>query len=86
MVGMNKNKNYNNEVEDIYEKIMRYTLTELLREANRLGVRTNSTNVYGMGMIIDDMMRVICKNKNIPTLIDDDIYFGVSDELKLWLD
>jgi hypothetical protein len=39
-----------------------------------------------MGMIIDDMMRVICKNKNIPTLIDDDIYFGVSDELKLWLD
>ena len=77
---MNKNKNYNNEVEDIYENIMRYTLTELLREANRLGVRTNSTNVYGMGM------RVICKNKNIPTLIDDDIYFGVSDELKLWLD
>ena len=65
---------------------MRYTLAELLREANRLGVRTNSTNVYGMGMIIDDMMRVICKNKNIPTLIDDDIYFGVSDELKLWLD
>tara|TARA_R100000781_G_scaffold107183_1_gene71367 strand:- start:472 stop:723 length:252 start_codon:yes stop_codon:yes gene_type:complete len=83
---MNKNKNYNNEVEDIYEKIMRYTLTELLREANRLGVRTNSTNVGEMGMIIDDMIRVICKNKNIPTQKNDDIYFGVSDELKLWLD
>tara|TARA_R100000742_G_C4229384_1_gene51315 strand:- start:472 stop:723 length:252 start_codon:yes stop_codon:yes gene_type:complete len=83
---MNKNKNYNNEVEDIYEKIMRYTLTELLREANRLGVRTNSTNVGEMGMIIDDMIRVICKNKNIPTQKNDDIYFGVSEELKLWLD
>ena len=86
MVGMNKNKNYNNEVKYIYDTIMKYNLTELIREANRLGVRTNTTNVYGMGMIIDDMIRVICKNKNIPTLIDDDIYFSVSDELKLWLD
>ena len=83
---MNKNKNYHNEVKYIYDTIMKYNLTELIREANRLGVRTNTTNVYGMGMIIDDMMRVVCKNKNIPTLIDDDIYFGVSDELKLWLD
>ena len=83
---MNKNKDYHNEVKYIYDTIMKYNLTELIREANRLGVRTNTTNVYGMGMIIDDMMRVICKNKNIPTLIDDDIYFGVSDELKLWLD
>ena len=83
---MNKNKDYHNEVKYIYDTIMKYNLTELIREANRLGVRTNTTNVYGMGMIIDDMMRVVCKNKNIPTLIDDDIYFGVSDELKLWLD
>ena len=83
---MNKNKDYHNEVKYIYDTIMKYNLTQLIREANRLGVRTNTTNVYGMGMIIDDMMRVVCKNKNIPTLIDDDIYFGVSDELKLWLD
>ena len=53
---MNKNKNYHNEVKYIYDTIMKYNLTELIREANRLGVRTNTTNVYGMGMIIDDMM------------------------------
>jgi len=83
---MNKNKNYHSEVKCIYDTIMKYNLTELIREANRLGVRTNTTNVYEMGMIIDDMMRVVCKNKNIPTLIDDDIYFGISDNNKLWLD
>ena len=83
---MNKNKDYHNEVKYIYDTIMKYNLTELIREANRLGVRTNTTNVYEMGMIIDDMMRVVCKNKNIPTLIDDDIYFGISDNNKLWLD
>lgn len=78
-----KNKIYKHydEVRVIYKSILSLELQDLIKECNQYSVRITHTNLYGLDMIIDDLLRQKCIENDIPIEYEDDIYFGVEYDL-----
>lgn len=69
------------EVRNIYEEILSLDLQELIMKCHKYEVRIKNNNLHGLDMVIDELLREICRERNIPTEYENDLYFGVEYDL-----
>lgn len=74
------NKNVE-EVRSIYADILSLNLQELIIKCREYEINIKYNNLHGLDMVIDELVRKICSERNIPTLYEDDLYFGVEYDL-----
>jgi len=68
-------------VRNIYEEILSLDLQELITKCHKYEVRIKNNNLHGLDMVIDELLREICRERNIPTEYENDLYFGVEYDL-----
>ena len=74
------NKNVK-EVRSIYEEILSLDLQELITKCHKYEVRIKNNNLHCFDMVIDELLREICSERNIPLDYEYDIYFDVVYDL-----
>ena len=74
------NKNVK-EVTSIYADILSLNLQELIIKCREYEINIKYNNLHGLDMVIDELLRKICSERNIPTQYEDDLYFGVEYDL-----
>tara|TARA_R110000744_G_C19101143_1_gene533569 strand:+ start:363 stop:623 length:261 start_codon:yes stop_codon:yes gene_type:complete len=79
------NKNVE-EVRSIYADILSLNLQELIIKCREYEINIKYNNLHGLDMVIDELLRKICSERNIPTEYENDLYFGVEYDLNqsLW--